>query len=129
LIAAARLLAVAIAAAALAGCSLAAAPLSVSNGTTMAVELFVNGSRIETIQPGAQVDVAAARLPPLPWTAEIRHPAGRVLDSLVVRAGDVVGGNGDGSRVDLSCGRIDLWSGPPLLGPVPGPGTPGDCDP
>jgi hypothetical protein len=34
---------------------------------------------------------------------------------------------GDGNRVDLSCGRIDVWAGPPLLGPAPGPGTPGDC--
>ncbi len=30
------------------------------------------------------------------------------------------------ARVDLSCGRIDMWAGPPLAGPVPGPGSPGD---
>ena len=36
---------------------------------------------------------------------------------------------GDAVRVDLSCGRLDIWSGPPLLGPPPGPGTPGDCTP
>ncbi len=34
-----------------------------------------------------------------------------------------------GARVDLSCGRIDIWSGTPMMGPAPGPGVPGDCDP
>ena len=44
---------------------------------------------------------------------------GRTLLSLTVRSGDVIegpnGSTGDGARVDLSCGGIDLWSGPPLL--------------
>ena len=30
---------------------------------------------------------------------------------------------------NLSCGRLDIWSGPPLSGPPPGPGKPGDCAP
>jgi len=36
---------------------------------------------------------------------------------------------GDGVRVDLSCGRLDVWSGPPMIGPAPGTGSPGDCAP
>jgi hypothetical protein len=56
-----------------------------------------------------------------------------VLVSMIVHDGDVVaaadGDKGDANRVDLSCGRLDIWSGPPLLGPAPGPGSPGDCGP
>ena len=57
---------------------------------------------------------------------------------LTVSAGDVWSqqnadgsgeSKGDGARVDLSCGRIDVWSGTPMMGPAPGPGAPGDCDP
>jgi hypothetical protein len=57
---------------------------------------------------------------------------------MTVRAGDVwTRNNADGSseakaagaRVDLSCGRIDIWSLGQMLGPAPGPGTPGDCAP
>jgi len=52
---------------------------------------------------------------------------------MTVRPGDVweTAGQmkGDAVRVDLSCGRLDIWSGPPLLGPAPGPGKPGDCAP
>ena len=36
---------------------------------------------------------------------------------------------GSGARVDLSCGRLDVWVGPPMHGPFPAPGRPGDCDP
>ena len=43
-------------------------------------------------------------------------------DGLLVMKGDAV-------RVDLSCGVLRIWSGPPLLGGVPGPGSPGDCEP
>ena len=113
--------------------------LSIENGTTIPVLLVVNGSTIETLQPQqAETGIPASRLPPLPWAAEVRTTSGRQLLAMTVHAGDVVqingsdgGGSsqGDGARVDLSCGRIDLWSGPPMLGPAPGPGTPGDCDP
>jgi hypothetical protein len=34
---------------------------------------------------------------------------------------------GDAIRVDLSCGLLEVWTGPPLTGPPPGPGTSGDC--
>lgn len=107
--------------------------ISLQNGTTKDVVLVVNGSPVRQVRPGDQVEVDAAALPALPWVAEVRLPTGRRLVGLTIRAGDVVTGapsqKGDAARADLSCGRIDLWSGPPLLGPAPGPGTPGDCDP
>ncbi len=113
--------------------------LNVSNGSTLPVALVVNGIVVERFEAGGgRFDIAAAELPPLPWAVEVRSPAGRVLVSTTVHAGDVwrvdLGGGasqaqGAGNRVDLSCGRIDVWSGVPMLGPVPGPGVPGDCAP
>lgn len=113
--------------------------LSISNGTTIPVVLVVNGSVIETVEPGGYHDPITVTLPPLPWSVETRTTAGRVLSRMTVNAGDVVyttpdargvsGAKGDGVRVDLSCGELDVWAGPPLLGPVPGPGQSGDCDP
>jgi hypothetical protein len=113
--------------------------LAVNNTSSLTVSLVVNGTLIASLDPGTCLGcnensaVPASLLPPLPWKAEVRSPSGRVLLSLTVHAGDVANGNssaqGDGARVDLSCGRIDLWSGPPMLGPAPGPGSPGDCRP
>ena len=116
----------------------AAHDLGVSNQTTLTVTLVVNGAVARTVRPQTQEIVFAKDLPPLPWSVETRSPSGRVLSQMTVRAGDasetnLPGGGrevkGDAVRVDLSCGRLDMWSGPPLLGPPPGPGTPGDCDP
>ena len=107
--------------------------LDVSNGTTLAVALVVNGTKVDDIAAGQGDHVVAARLPSLPWNAQVLSPTGRELLRLTVHAGDVhrtdQSASGDAVRIDLSCGRIDLWSGPPLNGPVPGPGTPGDCAP
>jgi hypothetical protein len=108
--------------------------LSINNGTTLDVTLVVNGQAIETVHPGVQVDpIPPSELPTLPWMVEARSPSGRVLSSMAVRQGDVTrtanGIRGDAVRVDLSCGRLDVWAGPPLLGPAPGPGRPGDCAP
>lgn len=111
--------------------------LSIANGTTIAVTLIVNGKTVEIVPPGGYEDPIKAVLPELPWNVETRSPSGRVLSSLTVRAGDVVyttpdpsgrsSAQGDAVRVDLSCGRLDVWSGPPLLGPVFSPGPAGDC--
>jgi hypothetical protein len=107
--------------------------VSIENGTTLTVTLVVNDAPVATVQPGNDADIPASQLSSLPWNVEARSPSGRVLVSLVVHDGDVVqapgGSKGDANRVDLSCGRIDIWSGPPLLGPAPGPGSPGDCAP
>ena len=111
--------------------------VSALNSTTQVVFAFVNGTFIASLDPngclgcGGDDGIPASILSPLPWHVEVRMPAGRVLVALDIHAGDVVytdsGSKGDGNRVDLSCGRIDVWAGPPLLGPAPGPGTPGDC--
>jgi hypothetical protein len=112
--------------------------LVVHNQTTLPVTLVVNGAVIRTVRPQTDEIVSTNDLPELPWLVEARTPGGRALSRLTVRAGDVwetnvPGGgremHGDAVRVDLSCGRLDMWSGPPLFGPLPGPGTPGDCDP
>ena len=107
--------------------------LAALNSTTQPVVVVVNGEIVMHLQPGQEADMAATDLPKLPWMAEVRLPTGRSLLSLTVRPGDVVRGpstlKGAAARVDLSCGRIDLWSGLPLLGPAPASGTPGECDP
>jgi hypothetical protein len=111
--------------------------LSIDNSTTIPVTIVVNGKTVETVPPGGHEDPITAPLPGLPWSVETRSPSGRVLSAMIVRAGDVwqttpdPSGNsaaqGDAVRVDLSCGRLDVWSGPPLLGPAFIPGPPGDC--
>lgn len=114
--------------------------IGVSNGTTLTVTLIVNGRTIETVPPGSGTadPIPASRLGPLPWAVEARSPSGRLLTSMTVHEGDVLatsdprgGGSaqGVGGRVDLSCGRLDIWSGPPMIGPAPGSGSPGDCAP
>jgi len=115
-------------------------PLAIRNGTELSVVLVVNGIRLANYPPGTGADPINAPLPPLPWHVEARTAtSGRVLLSFDVREGTVThvvhpdGGGisrGAGSRADLSCGRLDVWSGPPLLGPVPPEFfPPGDCRP
>jgi hypothetical protein len=105
--------------------------LNIENDTTIAVTLVVNGKVIESVPAGRYEAPIKAELPGLPWTVETRSPSGRVLSSMTVHAGDVWytanAAKGDAVRVDLSCGRLDVWSGPPLAGPPPGPGQSGDC--
>jgi hypothetical protein len=113
--------------------------LSISNATTLTVTLIVNGTTIGAFPPQTHLDpIPSAELPALPWSVEARSPSGRLVSSLSVRAGDVQAtsnpngqgsARGDAVRVDLSCGRLDLWVGPPILGPPPGTGAPGDCAP
>jgi hypothetical protein len=111
--------------------------LTVSNQTTLVVAVVVNGGVLESVPPGGVrwISVSGGSGP---WKVEARAPGGRVLSSMTVRPGDVrEETNADGSRamqgaavrVDLSCGRLDMWSGPPVVGPMPGPGKPGDCEP
>ena len=113
--------------------------LDASNGTKLDVRIVVNGLTVATLAPGSNVEeIPQSEMPPMPWTIEALSPSGRVLTSLVVWPGDVSraldpsGGDilrGAGARVDLSCGRLDLWVGPPMIGPAPGPGVAGDCEP
>jgi hypothetical protein len=113
--------------------------LSITNNTTINVELRVNGAPMGVFAPGVHRDPIEAALPPLPWHVEARTTQShRLLLAFDVRLGDVfstiepdgvVSSQGAGSRADLSCGRLDVWSGPPMLGPLPEPGQPGDCEP
>jgi hypothetical protein len=111
--------------------------LNVSNATTIPVGVFVNGSKVADVDPHDAVEIAPIDLPPPPWAVDVRTSGDRSLVSLDVGANPVTrtvypdgheGMSGPGTRVDLSCGRIDVWVGPPLLGPAPEPGTPGDRD-
>jgi hypothetical protein len=103
--------------------------IGVENGTSLTVRLTVNGLSLATFSPGAGGTIDRALLPPLPWLIEARAPSGRTLLTLAVHDGDVGLNHGAGNRVDLSCGRLDVWSGPPIGGPAPLPGHSGDCDP
>ena len=110
----------------------------VSNGTTIPVTVTVGDTFSRDVAPGQGADLTAADLSDLPWDVKVRTSSGRVLVELPVIAGaqwrrrnadGSTEAQGAGARVDLSCGRIDVWSGFPMSGPVPGPGVPGDCDP
>ncbi len=107
--------------------------LDISNGSTLPLTLTVNAQQIETIGAMGGDHIVSARLPALPWDARLLSPSGREILQLTVHEGDVHSDqrseSGVARRVDLSCGRIDMWSGPPLAGPMPGPGKPGDCVP
>jgi hypothetical protein len=112
--------------------------LEAANGTSLTVTLVVNGAALRVIPPGASAAIPVSELPLLPYVVEARSARGRVLTSMTVHADDVretTTPNGArayqsaGARADLSCGRLDIWSGMPMLGPLPGPGRPGDCEP
>jgi hypothetical protein len=107
--------------------------LTANNQSDRPLELYVNGGKIADVAAGAEPLFRAQDLPPLPWAAELRLKTGRTLLSLTVASGSVVrtanGSISPGTRVDLSCGRIELFANYPLLGPAPGAGHPGDCGP
>jgi hypothetical protein len=107
--------------------------ISYANGTTLAIDLYVNGHSLLKMSAGANGSIPASQLPALPWLVETRTSSSRVLSTMTVRQGDVVAGpsgsHGDGVRVTLSCGALDIWSGPPLIGPVTTPGSSDDCHP
>ncbi len=115
--------------------------LGIANGTTLTVSLVVNGKKIGTFEPGSTNEsVSRSELPPMPWVVEARSPTGRLLTSMTVKEGDVwVKIHPDGreehrgrsGRVDLSCGRLDIWAGADRpSGPfILEPGEPGDCEP
>ena len=123
-------------AAILAACTAGASPsasassarLSVANYTTIPVTLVVNGAVVETVAPGVAEDPVKAPLPPPPWSVETRSPSGRVLSTMTVKPGDSGGSFGDAVRADLACGRLDIWSGPPMAGPMFSPDPSRPCD-
>ncbi len=112
--------------------------LNVNNDTTLVLTIVVNGQPISAVGAKTAAAFQTAGLPALPWLVEARS-RGRLVLRLGVAVGsvtDTVGPNGEhehgapGARVDLSCGRLDMYPGDtPMLGPAPGPGVPGDCVP
>ena len=126
-----------LAASAAAGCGLlpsasSVRDLHVENGTTRAMTVLVDGVLVATVAAGQSETVAEGRLPAGVWSVEARLPGGTTVlraDVDKSRASQTDNsGSGSGARVDLSCGRLDIWVGVPMLGPAPGPGAPGDCD-
>lgn len=115
--------------------------LSISNNTTLVITLVINHQVIGLFGPGAhEVPIDASRLAAPPWHVEARTSSGRVLVTMDVAPGDVwhteegIDGRSSsqsaGARADLSCGRLDIWSGAPMSGPAPPASfAPGDCDP
>jgi hypothetical protein len=116
-------------------------PLAVGNWTTLRIWVDVDGMDTAVLEPGQVIDpITPGMLPALPWIVTARTSTGRVLLTLTIRetdgwpsSPDPSGGStvhGAAARVDLSCGRIDIWAGPPLAGPGPPQSfPPGDCDP
>lgn len=110
--------------------------LAVNNGTSIAVIVMVSGVSIGPVPPSIQEEYTASQLPALPWHVEVSTASGQPLLFLDVNSGEVQrhssglshGISGVAKRADLSCGRLDIYSGPALAGPPPGPGVPGDCD-
>lgn len=103
--------------------------VSVANGTTILVTITINGVQVGTVPPGTTEHPIPATLPARPWTVEARSPSGRALATLTVSAEDYISTNsGVAVREDLACGRLDLWSGPPLLGPMFSPDPSKPCN-
>jgi hypothetical protein len=131
--AAAVLAACLVAALAVAGCGPSSGrDLHVENGTTRAITVLVDGAPVGTVNPGASASYPEGSLPGGVWRVEARLPGGRAVLSGEVdktyASQTENGGSGSGLRADLLCGRLDVWVGVPMMGPAPGPGTPGDCD-
>lgn len=114
--------------------ALAAPQLGIHNGTSIAVTLLVNADVITTVAPSTREEPVPFALPSPPWNVEARSPSGHVLLRLEVstvdlaNAGDVTAAHGRLASVDLSCGRLEVWTGPAPVGePTFIPGPAGDC--
>jgi hypothetical protein len=114
--------------------------LGISNATTIPVSLVVNGTIVGTYAPGqgSGDGIGRSHLPPLPWLVEARSPGGHVLVSMTVHDGDIWtstssnGGTGfsaPGNRIDLACGRVDIWVMAEMGGPGPPSGALPSCPP
>ncbi len=106
--------------------------MAVRNNTDRALGLFVNGQDLGAVAPDSGRTLDAVQLPALPWDAELRLPSGRTVVKLTIHSGSIrrteTSASGVFARQDLSCGRVEIWSGSPPGGPPHGPGNPGDCD-
>ena len=116
--------------------SLEQQPMSVINGTALAVTMFVNGTMMATLPAQTDRKFDPAALPGRPWDLGFKTAAGRVVLDYHVETGwptETVQADGStmltgwGKYVDLSCGRLLVLLDGFLPLPAPGPGTPGDC--
>lgn len=116
------------------------AEIQVVNDTKLAVTIAVNGADLGVVPAHEVATVPPSALPAKPWLVEARSPSGRLLLTFTVQPGEVsrttdptgfTTMTGAGSRADLSCGRLDVTVGGPMLGPAPElhAGAPGDCNP
>jgi len=96
-------------------------PLSVWNDTDRIVRVLVNGVAVTVMNAKTEQDPIVAPLPELPWQIVVEAMDGTPLATATVAQSP------SSYRFDLSCGRIDIWSRVPVLGPPNGPGSPGDC--
>jgi hypothetical protein len=103
-------------------------PLEIRNGSTITVTVRINGQTVAAVQPSDYSAVPAADLPAPPWSVDVLGRNSRSLGSFTVPSFDSVSiESGYGVRLDLNCGRVDVWIGPPLLGPTFVPGESGNC--
>lgn len=114
--------------------------LHVSNGTTLTVNVYVNDQLAGTFTPetwaGETVNLPGYGASP--WRLDITTEAGRSLLALEVKPEDNFSTSGDyphsahwsATRVDLSCGRLEVYVAGPMGGPGPPESFPAhDCEP
>jgi len=107
-------------------------PVHISNETALTLKVVINGSEAATSLPYTESDVDPSAFQ-APWHVSVTTSSGRQLVDLSYSASDIdTSGDsqhGVAQRVDLSCGRLDVYAGPPLLGPMPPQSfPPHDCD-
>jgi hypothetical protein len=112
--------------------------VTINNGTSLDVYVYVNDALVTTVAAGANTTVDPTSWGPAPWTIRTATSSGRQLTTGVLDPKKVWAATGDyplesqsfGERIDLSCGRLDVWAGGMASGPAPfGSYPPGDCAP
>lgn len=140
-----RYLAFALLVAMIAGCSaFAGSPnLGARNGTTIEVAIVVNNVEIGRLAPGESIDDLQGRAGRRPWLIQLRTiTSGRAVLTMrddptegepAADANGLAAVNAFLVTVDLSCGRLEAWTGDRsaiAAPPIPDqPGRPGDCEP
>jgi|GEM_PF-979575 len=97
-------------------------PISVRNDTDRAIVIWLDGSVLDTLDPGNALTTGVPLHPEIPWTIEARTTDGTILGTLVLAGSAPTAGT-----LDLICGRISVWAGVMFDSPTDAPGTPGDC--
>lgn len=115
-----------------------APPVHAANGTTLSLTVAINGHLVGIVGPGQGASFDTGGYPE-PWDVALATESGRVLVDMTYQLSDIgtsFGGTnpdpgmGVGHRLDLSCGRLDVYVGGPILGGTFIPSSsPGDCDP